>query len=224
MKRTLMVPVLVAVFSLSACSIHPGSAAAVGSETIRAGQVDDVASALCAAQSNAGQTGQPQGLASRAARQGALSVLLNSMLSRQYGASKGLQPDQGQVSAALAANQQNIDSLPSDRREVFRQTLRGYAEGQLMLIQVGQSELVSRGTQNLTQQQALAEGTKLRDAWAQRHLRVSVDPRYGEFSHGALRPRAGSLSAAVSSSAADGSKAQPSSSWVSALPATQKCS
>jgi hypothetical protein len=215
---------LAAAFVMSACATHPGSAAVVGSESISTTHVDEVAHALCAAQ-GAGQDGQePAALASRSARQGALGVLLNSSLSRQFGASQGVEPDQQQVSQALAGNEQNINTLPADRREVFRDTVREYAEGQLMLIEVGKRELAKAGKKNVTDQQAISEGTKLRNAWATKNADVSVDPRFGSYRDYSLLPTSGSLSVAASSKAADGSSPDPSAGWVAALPASQKCS
>jgi SurA N-terminal domain len=212
---------LVAVFVTSGCATHPGAAAVVGSERIGTSQVDDVARALCSAQ-GASQTGQA--LASRGARQGALSVLINSSLSRQFGASQGVEPDQEQVSAALAGNEQNISTLPADRRAVFRQAVKEYAEGQLMLIDVGRRALRDQGKKNITEQQAVSEGTKLRNRWAAKNADVSVDPRFGKFAKNALLPGSGSLSVAQSQSATDGDSPDPSQGFVAALPATQKCS
>lgn len=216
---------LLAGLLLSACGTHPGSAAVIGSERISNAELDDVATALCSAQSrgNAG-AGQTQELASRAARQGALDVLISATLSRQFGESRGVEPDQEQVSQALAANEQNISALPKDQREVFRTTLRKFAEGQLMLLEVGRRSLTAKGAQNVSDQQAVAEGTTLRNAWARRNADVSVDPRYGEYSKGALVGRSGSLSVPVSQAAADGNSPNPSAGWVSSLPASQKCS
>ncbi len=206
---------------LTSCSGHPGDAAVAGPDSITQTRVDDVAAALCSAQGGAG--GQGQALASRAARQGALDVLLNSTLSRQFGESQGVEPDQEQVSSALAANEQNIGALPAGQREDFRQALREYAEGQLMLIAVGRKELTAAGTSNVTEQQAVSEGTKLRNAWIAKNVKVSVDPRYGTFSKGALAAKNGSLSVAVSQRATDGGSPDPSAGWVAALPASQKC-
>ncbi len=215
---------LAAAFVVSACGTHPGAAAVVGSERISDDRVDEVASALCAAQSGAGQAApQQQQLASRAARQGALDVLLNSTLSRQYGESEGVEPDQEQVAQALAANAQNLEALPEDHREVFRDVLRDYAEGQLMLIEVGRRKLTDEGKQNVDEQQAVAEGTRLRNAWATKNLDVEVDPRYGEYSKNQLLAKSGSLSVAKSTRATDGDSPDPSQGWVAALPASQKC-
>ena len=222
-SRTVLAAVAAAAgLALSACSAHPGSAAVVGDESISDSRVDDVASALCAAQGG-GQSGG-QDLASRGARQGALDVLINSALSRQFGASQGVQPDQEQVSAALAANSQNISGLPAEHRQDFKDTLREYAEGQLMLIEVGRRELAKSGTKNATEQQAVSEGTKLRNAWAAKNADVTVDPRFGEYAHNALLPKSGSLSVAASQSATDGGSPDPSPGWVASLPASQKCS
>ena len=222
-SRTVLAAVAAAAgLALSACSAHPGSAAVVGDESISDSRVDDVASALCAAQGG-GQNGG-QDLASRGARQGALDVLINSALSRQYGASQGVQPDQEQVSAALAANAQNISGLPAEHRQDFEDTLREYAEGQLMLIDIGRRELAKAGTKNATEQQAVSEGTKLRNAWAAKNADVTVDPRFGEYSKNALLPKSGSLSVAASQSATDGDSPDPSPGWIASLPASQKCS
>jgi len=215
---------LVAALALSACSTHPGAAAVVGSDSITEKQLDDVALALCSAQSGAAQAGQTQDLAGRAARQGALGVLLNSDLSKQYGASRGVQAPDAQVSAAIAANQSTISALPPSRRSAFRQTLRDFAQGQLMLIAIGRQELAKSGTARATDQQAIAAATTLRNAWVKKNLTVSVDPRYGRFAKGILVPQSGSLSVPVSARASAGARQNPSTSWVSALPASQKCS
>ena len=224
-SRTLKgsVVALATVLAVSACSTHPGSAAVVGSDRISTDQVDEVATALCAAQGG-GQNGQqPQELASRAARQGALDVLINSTLSRQFGESQGVQPDQKQVSAALAANSENISGLPSKSQEVFTETLKGYAEGQLMLIEVGSRALTESGAQKPSEDQSIAEGTKLRNKWAAKNADISVDPRFGEYANNALLSKSGSLSVAASKSATDGGSPDPSPGWVASLPATQKC-
>jgi hypothetical protein len=216
--------VVVAAVLMTACSTHPGSAAVVGSESITDAKVDEVALALCAAQAGGGSgQQQPQDLASRAARQGALDVLINSTLSRQYGESQGVEPDQEQVSAALSANAQNIAGLPGEHRSAFKETLRAYAEGQLMLIELGRRQLAKSGTANATEEQAVAEGTKLRNAWAAKHADVSVDPRFGEYSKNALLSKSGSLSVATSKSATDGGSPDPSPGWIASLPASQKC-
>jgi SurA N-terminal domain len=225
-SRTLSGAVLAAVcaVSLSACTAHPGQAALVGSEKISDHKVDDVAQALCSAQSGSQQTTAAQELSSRAARQGALDVLINSSLSKQFGHSQGVEPDQEQVSAAVSANAQTIAKLPKSRQSDFQSTLEQYAEGQLVLIDIGKASLKKAGTKNPTDEQSIAAGTKLRDAWAKDHASVKVNPRYGHYTNGALKSQSGSLSAPVSATAVTGAKPDPGQTWVASLPASQKCS
>ena len=209
---------------LAGCSQHPGSAAVVGDDVISTQRVDDVARALCSSQAGTAQA-QGRQLASRGARQGALQVLLDSDLSRQFGESKGVQPNQGQVSAALASNAGQIDALPADQREAFREALKDYVEGRLMLLEVGRRYLASQGQANPDQSKAIAVGQKLRGDFAKK-LDIEVDPRYGTFdqARGSFTPASGSLSVPASQSAPDGSSADPSAGWVASLPATQRCS
>jgi hypothetical protein len=209
---------------LAGCGLHPGSAAVVGGDMISTQRVDQVAQALCSSQAGAAQA-QGRELASRGARQGALQVLLDSDLSRQFGESKGVQANQGQVSAALASNASEINSLPADQRDAFREALKEYVEGRLMLLEVGRQYLAAQGQPSTDQTKAMAAGEKLRADFAKK-LKIEVDPRYGTFDQakGAFAVSSGSLSVPASQSAADGSSPDPSAGWVASLPATQKCS
>jgi hypothetical protein len=209
----------VAVTLLSGCGIHPGAAAVVGDQVISTRQVDDVARALCSANS-----GQGQQLPSRGARQGALRVLLDSEVSRQFGQAQGVQPDKRLVSEAVSHEQSSIQSLPKDQQTAFEQALQGYAEGQATLLAVGSRYLASQGKPTTDQNQDVAEGRRLRGAFS-RKLHIQVDPRFGSFdaNTGTMAATSGSLSVPVSSSAADGATPDPSAGWVASLPASQKC-
>ena len=107
---------------------------------------------------------------------------------------------------------------------MLRATLTDLAKSQLILAEVGRRELAKAGTANITSDAAIAAGTKLRNDWVDKHLDVTVDPRFGTFSKGTLHAAGGSLSVPVSSRSKDGAKSQPSSTWVSSLPASQTCS
>ena len=70
---------LAAALLLSACgSVHPGSAAVVGSDTISASQADTTALAVCAADS----ASQPSGVPARTELRRALSLLVQTTLAR----------------------------------------------------------------------------------------------------------------------------------------------
>jgi hypothetical protein len=215
--------VAAATLALTGCGLHPGAAAVVGGDTISGEQVDDAAAALCSANiTGAKAQGQaPPQLATRGARQAAVQVLIDSELSKQFGEARGVNPDRAQVSAALAQNKQTLALLPEDRKGDFEELLRGYAEGQIILIAIGKQEL---GKPNASDEKALAAGTKARDKWAKTHADVEVDPRYGEWSGGSLHTATGSLSVPVSERAVTGANMDPDASWVSGLPSSQKCS
>jgi hypothetical protein len=224
-----VVAAAVAVLSLTAtaaCSTHPGDAAVVGSEALSTSQVDDVAGALCSAQGASAQSGQTQTLPTRAARQGALRLLIDARLSAKYGDSVGVEPDQQQVDAAIASQEQTLKAVKGEDRSVLRDTIVDVVRGQLILIEVGRRALLKSGAPaaQVTGDAALQAGTKLRNAWADKNVDVTVDPRFGTYSQGSLKGGSGSLSVPVSSGSKAGAAPQPASSWVSSLPASQKCS
>jgi SurA-like protein len=210
-----------AALALSGCGLHPGAAAVVGDTTISGAEVDDAAAALCSANiTGAKAQGQPKpDLASRGARQAAVQLLVDTELSQQFGEEKGVEPEKSKVSSAVAQNKQTLDLLPEANKADFEALLRDYAEGQLMLIQIGRQSLADSSADDNA---ALSEGTKLRNKWA-RSVDVEVDPRYGSYAQGTLTPASGSLSVPVSQRATAGANADPSATWVAALPMSQKC-
>ena len=222
---TLVATVVLAITATSSCTEHPGAAATVGSDRVSTGVLDNVATALCSAQTSSQQPGQPQQLPTRSARQLALSLLIDARLSFAYGDAIGVQPDPNQVDQAVASREQVLSTLKSAHdRKVLRATLTDLAKSQLILAEVGKRELAKSGTANITSDAAIAAGTKLRNDWVDKHLDVSVDPRFGTFSQGTLHAGGGSLSVPVSTRSKDGVKQQPPSTWVSSLPASQTCS
>ncbi|MGH3508715.1 MAG: hypothetical protein ACRDPI_00615 [Nocardioidaceae bacterium] len=212
--------VAVASMLLAGCGQQAGAAAIVGSTRITDSQVDAVARGLCSANTSGGS--DVANLPSRGARSGALDVLLESELSRQFGAAKRVLPDEEQVSQALAATDPNVQSLPASERPAFHAALKAYAEGQLMLITIGKRSLRAQGQATVTQAQAVAQGTKLRNTYA-KSLHVTVDPRFGTWVDNTLRFASGSLSVAQSLRATQGARSDPTSLWSAELPPSQTC-
>jgi hypothetical protein len=213
----------VGLVALTGCAVHPGAAAVIGQDTISTGQVDALAKGLCSTNA-AGVAAGGQQAASRGARQGALQVLIETDLSQQFGKQRGVEPDQQQISKALAGSRGTIQQLPVEQRAAFKQALVQYWEGQLMLIDVGRQALQAQGKAHVTDQQAIAEGNRLRQQWA-KNISVSVDPRFGTFWRGTFQPAAGggSISVPASDSARAGNTTDPNGAYVSSLPASQKC-
>ena len=207
---------------LAGCGLNPGAAAVVGDTTISDDQVDDAASALCAANiAGAAAQGQPKPeLATRGARQAALSLLIDSELSLQYGEANGINPARAELSNALAQNQQTVNALPEDRREDFTDLLRTYVEAQLVVQEAGRQ---AAGPEASPEQLAAA-GVQQRNQWlAEQGVEVELDPRFGEYQDGGIDGSGGSLSIPVSDRAAAGDNTEPSPEWVSDLPMSQKC-
>jgi len=214
---------MVGLVALTGCAVHPGAAAVVGQDTISTGQVDALAKGLCTANAASVSAGGQQ-MASRGARQGALQVLIDTDLSQQFGQQRGVEPNQQQISAALARSRGTLRQLPADERPAFKQALVQYWEGQLMLIDIGRQSLGAQGKTHVTDAQAIAEGNRLRQQWA-KNVSVSVDPRFGTMHRGSFQPAAdgGSVSVAASDSALAGNSTEPNSGYVSSLPVSQKC-
>lgn len=214
-----------AVVALSGCgALHPGTAAVIGSTTISHDNVDGLAEALCTANVKGAQAqGDSRQFATRGTREGALQVLLESRLSQLFGEEKGVDPNRQMVSQALAQNETLIADLPASEREDYREALEEYAEGQLMLIEIGRQSLEEQGTSDVTDDKAIAEGQRLRGEFTE-NLDVEIDPRYGSFTDNTLKPGGTSLSVAQSADARAGDKPQPGADFISALPSSQRCS
>lgn len=208
------------VLGLAGCGTHPGSAAVVGDVSIGQDQVDDAATALCAANiSGARAQGQPAPeLASRGARSAALQILIDTELSEQYARSEDISPSARAVSEIIAQNGRGIAQLPPSVRPAFRSLLTGFAESQ----QVLQQAAAQRVGGQVPAEQLLAEGARLRQQWA-RGVTIDVDPRFGEWRRDALAAGSGSLSVPVSDSAVAGANPNPAADFVADLPASQKC-
>lgn len=215
-----------AVLTLTGCgALQPGVAATVGSATITHDEVDRVARALCSANtSGAAAQNQPAPeLATAGARQAALQVLVESELSRMFGESEGVEPNDQEVSAAVAQNEAGIALLPESQRGDFRDALQQYTEGLLTLTEIGKESLAEQGQGGqVPDDAALSEGTRLRAEWAS-NVDVKLDPRYGSYSEGTIKPGDRALSVATSEDARAATAAEPPPGWVQSLPASQKC-
>jgi len=221
-KTLLVVSTLLA---LTACGPgQAGAAAVIGSQKISHDTVNRLARALCSANlggaRSRGET--PPDVATKGARISALQVLVESRLSMMFGERRGAEPDPQLLAQAVQQNELGVQLLPQGQREDFRQALRDFAEGQLLLIDVGRSSLLEQGAQEVSDQEALAEGQRLRTRFV-RSLDVHVDPRYGTFAEGTVQPGGAELSFPVSESAKQAGEANLAPSYVADLPASQKC-
>lgn len=219
-----LVTAAVATLTVSGCGgVAPGTAIEVEDTSVTHERVDAVAAALCSAnlESAAARGEAPPVIPARGAREGALQVLLDIALSQEFGEALGVEPNQNLVSRAMGQNEVGLRLLPEDRREAFRTALREYAEGQAMLIQAGRQSLEEGGAATVSDEQALAEGERLRAEFVE-SADVQIDPRYGSFESGELRLGGQSLSVAVSDGARQAGN--PNAAFAAQLPASLQCS
>ena len=205
---------------LGGCSLNPGAAAVVGSETIAHERVDEVAAAVCTANVTTSRASNqpPPTLANSGAREVALQILLETELSQQFGEHEGVEATPQEVSQAVAQNERGLMLLPEEQRQDFREALREYAESQLLLIEVGRAELGEGASDSEALRAGLAQRAEYVD-----QLDVEVDPRYGRFAEGSYRRGGTALSFPVTEQAKGGAAEQPSTTFVSSLPRSQQC-
>lgn len=204
---------------LSSCSSNPpGVAADVNGQQITDQQVDDFAKVLCSLSSQGSATSaQP----SSTARFSSLQILLGDELAA--GMTDVSAVPETAVSQALQQLESSRSTLPESLRGTFDTVAREYAQAQTAIIDVGRKSLEGQGKKNVSDQDAFTEGERLRTQYASK-ADVEIDPRFGTMENGQLKPGDGSLSVPVSEFAREASAAQPSSSLVAQLPASQKCS
>ena len=203
---------------LSSCSSNPpGVAADVNGPRITDQQVDDFAKVLCSLSSQGGSAAQP----SSTARFSSLQILLGNELAE--GMTDVSSVSESAVSQAMQQLETSRSALPASLRSTFDTVAREYAQAQTAIVDLGRKSLESQGKQNVSDQDAFEEGDRLRTQYASK-ADIEIDPRFGTMEDGQLKAEDGSLSVPVSSFAREASKAQPSSSLVAQLPASQKCS
>jgi len=205
---------------LSACgSTSTGVAAQVGDDRISTQEVDDFAEVLC---SLGGLPGGEGGTPASVARQQALQILLGDVLAQKVTDVDAV--DQATVQSAIQQLSAQRQSVPADLQDTFDDVVEEYARAQNALVALGRKSLEASGKQGqITDQEAYAEGQRLQTQYAKK-ADVEVDPRFGTFEDGQLKPGQGSLSVPVSDLAVQGAAPTPDASFVAQLPASQKCS
>jgi hypothetical protein len=210
----------------SSLGVHPGTAAAVGSDSLSMDKIDRTALLYCKAyvassqqQSSSQQSGPaPMGLFRSYVAGGLAKRLLGQQLADQYGVqpAAGYQTQVSQIRSALA-------SAPADQRDAVIEVAASDAYLQNVQIAVGQQLTSSSGTSNAELKAALARGQVATQDWLADHD-AFVDPVFSiSVDGGKFTRKVDQTSYALSSFASQGAAATPTSSYVSSLPAAQRC-
>lgn len=223
MKLRRWAPLLVAgLLPLSACGeLTPGTAAVVDGVRISRQQVDDLAQAQCDAADASAQPGGSSALPISRVRQQSLGLLMDTALSKQYAAEKGITADQKVADGIYAQFAAEIEKVPASARATLAQDFKDWTLGRAAMVAVGSEETGEAASQaNL--EKLMTTGLNIREKWLPT-VQVDTDARYAPAKNGFPGAGDGSVSKATSSFAKDTVAQQPDPAWVGSLPADQKC-
>jgi hypothetical protein len=209
----------------SCSSLHPGSAAIVGDETVQASTVDDLTRAVCAS-NQARALHDPAYLAktsTRDLRRGILNVLVQADVVEQAAASLGVSVTPAAIGELLGNGELVPAGVSSDVKSQLEDLYHEIARVQLLTAAIGRQQLRQAGTTAASSQQVTQAGSKFLATYADR-IGVEVDPRYGTYTpSGGIAAASGSLSVPISLTALRAQTTKADAAWISQLPHTQTC-
>jgi hypothetical protein len=214
--------------ALSGCAQSGNVAARVGDTTVPTSDVDFLSRMQCETLDKAAQNpaaaaqGGVQTVPVAQVRTGMLNTLVESELNRQLAAKEHLTYDKDTLRSVMSQFQSVVDQVAAKDRDRFRSMVEDLYRGQLQVYTLAQEELSRQGVTRPSQDQVDQAVSKIQ-ADFRKGVDVEVNPQYGADSHGVAGKTDASLSLAVSSYAKQARSAQPESSWVSSLPADQRC-
>lgn len=210
---------------LTGCSgLAPGTAAVVEGTRITSASVDDLAEAQCSLIEQAAESGQTQPVPLASIKQQSLQLLLDIELDDAFAEDEGVEPPEALVRFIDEQLQSELQGLSGRAGEVYGETLSRYAASRAAVVQAGAERTGQEATpENI--EPLITAGVELRDRWAA-DADVDVDPRYSPDADGRPGAGSGSVSAAASDFAVQGSAEQSDPeypAYVASLPASQKC-
>lgn len=207
---------------LTGCSgLTPGTAAVVDGTRITSASVDRLAEAQCGAIEQAAQQGQSQPVPLSRIKQQSLQLLLDIEVDEGFAKDEGIRPPRSLVSFIDRQLQTQVQNLEGEPGEVLGETLGRYAASRAAVVQAG-AEATGQEASPDNLDQLVNAGLERRDAWLEK-ADVDTDPRYSPDADGTPGAGSGSVSAAASDFAKQGSAEQADPAYVASLPASQKC-
>lgn len=214
--------------ALSGCAQSGNVAARVGDTTVPTSDVDFLSRMQCETLDKAAQNpaaaaqGGVQTVPVSQVRTSMLNTLVEAELNRQLAAKEHLGYDKETLRGAMAQFERVVDQVAEKDRARFRSIVQDVYRGQLQVYTLAQEQLsrdgVSRPSQDQVDQAVANIQAKFRKG-----VHVEVNPQYGADAQGIAGRDDASLSLAVSPYAKQARSAQPQSTWVSSLPADQRC-
>jgi hypothetical protein len=214
--------------TLTGCAQSGNVAARVGDVTVPTSDVDFLTRMQCDTLDKAADdpAQSAQGGAQMAATSQIRSTMVNTLiqaeLNRQLAAKEQLSYDKTTLRNVMVQFESVVKQVPAGDRDRFRDVVEDIYRGQLEVYSKAQSDLASQGAEEPSQDQVDQAITAIQ-AKFRKSVDVEVNPEYGADADGVAGAADPSLSRAVSSFAKQSRSAQPDATWLSKLPADQRC-
>jgi hypothetical protein len=214
--------------ALSGCAQSGNVAAHVGDSTVSTSDVDFLTRMQCdtldkaAADPAQAAQGGAQMVATSRIRTTMVNTLIQAELNRQLAAKEDLSYDRTTLRNVMVQFESVVKQVPTKDQARFRDLVEKVYRGQLQVYAKAQSELASQGTEEPSQDD-VDKAISAIEAKFRKSVDVEVNPEFGADSDGVAGADDPSLSRAVSSFAKQSRSAQPDATWVSKLPADQRC-
>ncbi|MET0998900.1 MAG: hypothetical protein ABWX73_09320 [Marmoricola sp.] len=223
--RALAVPTAgLALLVLSGCSgtgLTPGTATEINGTRITTSRVSDVAAAQCDLRDVLTKQQLAPAVTAAQVNREALSLLMDTELTKQYGKSKDIAPDKLIANAYLGQVQSLFKDLPSDSKSLLNDVFTTWADGRSILVQAG-SDSTGEKPDGTNLDKLLQAGLTERETWLKK-ADITTDPRYGPDKDGYPSRDSASVSKARSTFAVDAQKETPDPAFLGELPPNQKC-
>ena len=213
--------------TLSGCAQSGNVAAHVGDTTVSTSDVDFLTQMQCETLDRAAkqpaQGAQPVQTVPRSqVRTDILNTLVQAEVNRELASRENLSYDTTMLRNVMAQFEPVVKQAPEQDQDRFRTLVELIYRGQLQAYTRAESELAAQGVSSPTQDQ-VDQAVAAVQAKFRKGVAIDVNPEYGADADGVAGKVDPSLSVAVSSFAKQAKSAQPDPSWVSKLPADQRC-
>jgi hypothetical protein len=211
--------------ALTGCAQTGNVAARVGDDTVTTSEVDFLTRMQCATLDKAAENptqGSTQVVPVSQVRTGMVNTLVQSALNRQLAAERHLTYDKATLRSVMDQFETVLKLAPAKDRDRFRGIVESVYRGQLQVYTLAEGDLSDQGVANPTQDDVDKAVGKIQ-ADFRKTVDIEVNPEFGADSSGVAGSVDPSLSVAVSSFAKQSRSGQPSATWVSGLPADQRC-
>ena len=223
--RVMTVPATgLALLLLSGCSgsgLTSGTASDVNGTRIMTSRVGDVAAAQCDLRDVLTEKQLAPAITAAQVNRESLSLLMDTELTKQFGASEDIKPEPLIASAFLGQVKPLFKDLPADSKALLTDVFTSWADSRSILVKIG-SAATGEQPSATNLDKLLNAGLQVREKWLKK-AHITTDPRYGPDKHGYPSRDSASVSTARSTFAVDAQKETPSPAFLSGLPPNQKC-